>query len=114
MGEISYRGKSGALVAERFLTAARGVQNDMAGSTPREISLNDALGFLQTLWNLRELPPDEQEEVYNRMPELAVDFLKEKVEESEMTLGNVLIREFLLLNADRVGEERLLVLLENL
>jgi hypothetical protein len=114
LGEISYCGKSGALIAERFLTAARDVQNDMAGSTPRQISLNDALGFLRTLWNLRAVPPDEREEVYSRMPEHAVGFLREKVEESGMTLGNVLIREFLLLKADRVGEERLLVLLENL
>jgi hypothetical protein len=111
---IEYGGKNGAMMAEDLLDQARLLKEEMDGDGGLELTLEDAIRLLQTLWNLRALPEEDRAEALRVMPPEMADYLKDAVEEArgDLTGSERLILDFRLLNADAPGEERLLVLLE--
>lgn len=114
--EIEYAGKAGAMMAADLLVQARRLKEDMAADTGLEFSLQDAIRLLQTLWNLRALPDEDRAEALRQMPGQMAGYLKEAVEQAcgGMPEDERLILDFLLLNAEGRGEERLLLLTESI
>ncbi|MEI8386345.1 MAG: hypothetical protein WCG76_01995 [Verrucomicrobiota bacterium] len=112
---IEYGGKTGAMMAEDLLEQARHMKEEMDDDGGLELTIEDAIRLLQTLWNLRALPEEDRAEALRAMPPEMADYLKDAVEEArgDLTGSERLILDFRLLNADDPGEERLLLLLES-
>ncbi len=112
---IQYGGKDASIMAADLLLMARNLRSEMVAEGETEMSLNTALKFVQTLWNLRSLPPEDREEALNDLPGEIREILESIIEESGETspLEERLIYDFLLLNASVPGEERLFLLVED-
>ncbi|MCX6971492.1 MAG: hypothetical protein NTV93_15240 [Verrucomicrobia bacterium] len=75
----------------------------------------DAIRLLQALWNLRALPVEDRAEALRAMPADMAGLLREAVEQADEAdpADQRLMLDFLLLNADVPGKERLLCLAES-
>jgi hypothetical protein len=113
--EIDYAGKAGSLIAADWLQQARRMKGEMAADSGLDITLQDAVRLLQTLWNLRALPVEDRAEALRAMPKEMAGFLKAAVEQDSEAVpaDQRLMLDFLLLNADVPGKERLLCLAES-
>lgn len=113
--EIEYGGKTGALVAADWLKQARRLRKEMSADSGLDITIQDAIKLLQTLWNLRTLPAEDRAKALRTMPDPIAGFLKEAAEKdcNAMPVNDRLILDFLLLNAASPGQERLLLLAES-
>jgi hypothetical protein len=91
------------------------MKGEMAADSGLDITLQDAVRLLQTLWNLRALPVEDRAEALRAMPKEMAGFLKAAVEQDSEAVpaDQRLMLDFLLLNADVPGKERLLCLAES-
>lgn len=112
---IKYGGKSGSLMASDFLNQARVLGSEMSKDAGLHFGLSDGMKVIQSLWNFRALPEEDRSQLLSEMPDLMVKMVKE----ATRAVGNPtldeqrLILDFIILNQDSPGEERLLLLLED-
>ncbi len=113
-GEIEYSGKTGARIASDMLAAARELSEKIGADTAQDISLNEAIRYMQTLWNVRALPGEDRNTFFSQVPEALAEHFQQAIAQTgeSSPMGDDLILDFLLLNADVPSKERLLLLAE--
>ncbi len=111
--EVVYTDIEHSSLAEEVLNEALDLLATAAAEFPPDITLDGAVRHVQMMWNLQALPPEQREVVFQDLPPEDVAMMREAfegVDDNPDGTERVLIHQFLVLQADEPGNERLLLL----
>lgn len=112
--EIIYASAEESLAAAEMVEAAKHILNDAIEDEIPDMTLDSAMKYLQTLWNLQMLTEEQRTRTYDTMPQPKGAALKEALEGFPFPKNEnpAFILDFLILQADEPGNERILLLME--
>lgn len=110
---IKYPGKANAPLAKKIRESVRDMAKEFSANSTKDVSLADCLLFTQNLMKIRGLAPEEREVFCEALPEEKREYIREMVADfQDLDEMPFFIHEFKILDAENIGRERLLMLVE--